>query len=68
VQIRNDWRRTTICIAGKYVRKLLCIKCTMRALEVTHGQNGFNTHLHVLLFLEKDATNGCVQGLFTPIW
>lgn len=68
VQIRNAWRRTTTGRAGKDFRKLLGIKGTIRALEVTHGQNGFHPHLHVLLFLEQDATNGCVQGLFTPIW
>ena len=68
VQIRNAWRRTTTGRAGKDFRKLLGIKGTIRALEVTHGQNGFHPHLHVLLFVEQDATNGCVQGLFTPIW
>ncbi|MCQ4243425.1 replication protein [Stutzerimonas decontaminans] len=68
VQIRNAWRRTTTGRAGKGFRKLLGIKGTIRALEVTHGQNGFHPHLHVLLFLEQDATNGCIQGLFTPIW
>ncbi|MCH0743043.1 protein rep, partial [Pseudomonas aeruginosa] len=67
-QIRNAWRRTTTGRAGKDFRKLLGIKGTIRALEVTHGQNGFHPHLHVLLFLEQDATNACVQGLFTPIW
>lgn len=68
VQIRNAWRRTTTGRAGKDFRKLLGIKGTIRALEVTHGQNGFHPHLHVLLFLEQDATNNCIQGLFTPIW
>lgn len=67
-QIRNAWRRTTTGRTGKDIRKLLGIKGTIRALEVTHGQNGFHPHLHVLLFLEQDATNACVQGLFTPLW
>jgi len=49
VQIRNAWRRTTTGRAGKDFRKLLGIKGTIRALEVTHGQNGFHPHLHVLL-------------------
>lgn len=67
-QIRDAWRRTTTGRAGKQFRKLLGIKGTIRALEVTHGQNGFHPHLHVLLFLEQDATNECIQGLFAPIW
>ena len=67
-QIRNAWRRTTTGRAGKDFRKLLGVRGTIRALEVTHGQNGFHPHLHVLLFIDQDATNACIQGLFTPIW
>jgi len=67
-QIRNAWRRTSTNRAGKNLRKLLGIKGTIRALEVTHGQNGFHPHLHVLLFLEHDATNACVEGMFAPLW
>jgi hypothetical protein len=67
-QIRNAWRRTTTGRAGKQFRKLMGIRGTVRALEVTHGQNGFHPHLHVLLFLDQDATNNCIQGLFAPIW
>ena len=67
-QIRNAWRRTTTGRAGKDFRKLLGVRGTIRALEVTYGENGFHPHLHVLLFLDQDATNACIQGLFTPIW
>ena len=67
-QIRKSWRSTSTSRAGQKLRKLLGIKGTIRALEVTHGQNGFHPHLHVLLFLEQDATNGCIQGLFAPLW
>jgi len=58
-QIRKSWRSTSTSRAGQKLRKLLGIKGTIRALEVTHGLNGFHPHLHVLLFLEQDATNGC---------
>ena len=67
-QIRDAWRRTTTGRAGKQFRKTLGIKGTIRALEVTYGKNGFHPHLHVLLFLEENATNGCIEGLFAPIW
>jgi hypothetical protein len=67
-QIRNAWRRTSSTRAGDKLRKLLGIKGTIRALEVTHGQNGFHPHLHVLLFLDQNATNACIQGLFSPLW
>lgn len=67
-QIRKAWRRTSSTRAGDKIRKLLGIKGTVRALEVTHGQNGFHPHLHVLLFLDQDATDRCVEGLFAPLW
>jgi hypothetical protein len=67
-QIRKAWRRTSSTRAGDKLRKLLGIRGTVRGLEVTHGQNGFHPHLHVLLFMDRDATNHRVQGLFAPLW
>lgn len=66
--IKNAWRRTSTGRAGKALRKLLGVSGTVRALEVTYGQNGFHPHLHVLLFLEKQASNDAVQCLFGPLW
>lgn len=66
--IKKAWRSTTSNRDGKALRKLLGVKGTIRALEVTYGQNGFHPHLHVLLFLEHDSTNQCVEGLFCPLW
>lgn len=66
--IKKSWRRTTTGRAGKALRKLLGVRGTIRALEVTYGQNGFHPHLHVLLFLEHDSSNAAVEGLFCPIW
>lgn len=66
--IKKSWKATTSNRAGKNVRKLLGVKGTIRALEVTYGENGFHPHLHVLLFLEHDSTNNAVEGLFAPLW
>lgn len=66
--IKNAWRRTSTGRAGKALRKLLGVKGTIRALEVTYGQNGFHPHLHVLMFLEGNVTNNAVQDLFAPLW
>ncbi len=66
--IKKAWRSTTSNRAGKNLRKLLGIRGTIRALEVTYGQNGFHPHLHVLLFLDQDATNNAVERLFCPLW
>lgn len=66
--IKKAWKATTSNRDGKALRKLLGVKGTIRALEVTYGKNGFHPHLHVLLFLDQDATNQCVEGLFAPLW
>lgn len=66
--IKKAWKATTSNRAGKALRKLLGVKGTIRALEVTYGKNGFHPHLHVLLFLENHATNEAVEGLFSPLW
>lgn len=66
--IKKAWKATTSNRAGKAVRKLLGVRGTIRALEVTYGQNGFHPHLHVLLFLEQHASNSAVHCLFAPLW
>lgn len=39
----------------------------VRAYEITHGQNGFHPHFHIILF-----TSGCssaqIQSLYSPAW
>jgi hypothetical protein len=67
-QIGKAWRSTTTSRAGKNLRKLLGIRGTVRALEVTYGQNGFHPHLHVLLFLDGGFAPRAVQEAFTPLW
>lgn len=66
--IKKAWRSTSSNRRGIALRKLLGVKGTIRALEVTYGQNGFHPHLHVLLFLEGNVTNNAVQDLFAPLW
>lgn len=41
---------------------------TVRALEVTHGANGFHPHFHALLFLDTDLAPDQVQAAFSPLW
>ena len=67
-QIHTAWRSTTTSRAGKKLRKLLGIRGTIRALEVTHGQNGFHPHLHVLLFLDQGFSTESVHHAFSPLW
>ena len=67
-QIHAAWRSTTTSRAGQKLRKLLGIRGTIRALEVTHGQNGFHPHLHVLLFLDQGFSPQSVHHAFSPLW
>lgn len=62
------WRKTTTSRAGQALRKACGIRGTIRALEVTHGANGFHPHLHVLLFLDAPVSPADVQARFTPLW
>jgi hypothetical protein len=49
----RPWRR---------IRNILRISGTIRAVEVTHGSNGFHPHLHVLVFIEGDpGADGLAQ-------
>lgn len=66
--ILSAWRKTTTSRAGKALRKEIGIRGTVRALEVTHGNNGFHPHLHVLLFLDQGYTPSAVQREFSVLW
>lgn len=68
-RIHKAWRSTSTSRAGQALRKQLGIRGTIRALEVTHGSNGFHPHLHVLLFLDNaDWLPLTVQRKFAPLW
>lgn len=44
------WRFMTMSRGYKELRRWAGIVGTIRALEVTHGQNGFHPHFHALMF------------------
>lgn len=62
------WRKTTSDRRGKALRKDLELFGTVRALEVTHGKNGWHPHFHVLLFLGAGVMPSKVQDSFAPLW
>lgn len=62
------WRKCTTSRAGSNVKKLIGLVGTVRALEVTHGANGFHPHLHVLLFLDGQLSPAAVQEAWRPLW
>jgi len=66
--ILSAWRKSTTSRAGKALRKQIGVRGTVRALEVTHGNNGFHPHLHVLLFLDQGYPPSAVQREFSLLW
>lgn len=62
------WRYCSSSRMGKAARAAIDLKGTIRALEVTHGQNGWHPHFHVLLFVPGNVTVQRVQDEFTPLW
>jgi hypothetical protein len=57
--------------SGKGVGKLYALAGvvgSVRALEVTFGENGWHPHLHELLFLEHDAGIGCLNMGLRARW
>lgn len=55
--------------AGKAVKARLQIEGTIRAVEVTHGDNnGFHPHFHVLLFTRKNASPEVFEHFYRPLW
>lgn len=66
--VLDAWRKCTDDRAGKALRNGFKIRGTIRALEVTHGRNGFHPHLHVLLFLEPGASPVEVERQFCALW
>lgn len=66
--VLDAWRSCSTSRAGKGLRKGFKIRGTIRALEVTHGRNGFHPHLHVLLFLEPGTSPAEVEREFCPLW
>jgi len=48
--VAGAWRRVWQGRKAKRLRELFHVKHHVRALEVTHGVNGWHPHLHVLVF------------------
>jgi len=54
----------------KKFRDILGLVGTVRALETTHGLNGFHPHFHVLLFCKSDNPGfaAAAEWLLRPLW
>lgn len=67
-RLLSAWKRTTQGRVAQNARRLIDLKGTIRAFEVTYGSNGFHPHLHVLLFLGSSLTNQYVYSVFCDLW
>jgi hypothetical protein len=67
-QMMQAWRKTATERRGKALRKTLDVRGTIRALEVTHGKNGWHPHFHALLFLGQGVTAEQVYEAYAPLW
>jgi len=54
--------------AGEKLRAALRYSGTIRALEVTHGQNGWHPHLHVLIFSRNRTPLSFQETLWRDAW
>lgn len=53
---------------GVALRDSLGLFGHIRALEVTHGANGFHPHFHALMFYHPDQTNLSAWGALSEAW
>ena len=67
-QMTKAWSRLNQGKSGEKLRSAIGLQGTVRALEVTHGANGFHPHFHALLFLDCELTPEDVQAIVSPRW
>lgn len=67
-KMMQSWRSMTSHRAGIKALEFIGRRGFIRALEVTHGKNGFHPHFHILLFLDTLKTPSEVQQTLSPVW
>jgi len=67
-RMTKAWTRLWQGRQGVELRDALGLFGHIRALEVTHGANGFHPHFHALLFYHPDQTNGAAWGKLPSRW
>lgn len=61
--VAGAWRRVWQGRQAKLLRARFHLKHHVRALEVTHGENGWHPHLHVLLFCSEAPAPAALEYL-----
>lgn len=70
-QIVNGWRKVQNRRAFRAIKQEYGVLGTIRAIEVTHGENGWHPHLHILFvfegpLLERDVAH--VEASLKDLW
>lgn len=65
--VANAWRKALSGKVWQLIRRRHGITGYIRALEVTHGRNGWHPHLHILLLVERPLTPAQVAKLRASI-
>jgi hypothetical protein len=61
--VAGAWRRVWQGRRSETLRRMFHVKHHVRSLEVTHGENGWHPHLHVLLWTTGPAEPGALEYL-----
>ena len=67
-KMMSAWKRLWQGRQGMELRNALGLFGHIRALEVTHGENGFHPHFHALLFFHPQQTTPAGWGMLLPRW
>jgi hypothetical protein len=62
------WMRGTSTRKGSQIRKALGMKGTIRALEVTFGQNGWHPHFHAIMFNRSPCGAEAIKDMLYSLW
>jgi plasmid rolling circle replication initiator protein Rep len=62
------WRKVTTSREGQRIKSIFSLTGTIRALEVTDGDNGFHPHFHVLVFSQSTFSAQTLQSAYLPLW
>lgn len=66
--VASIFRRSISGAAWVNARERYGVLGTIRAIEVTHGENGWHPHLHVLVILRDPSTADAVSAWFSERW
>lgn len=69
--LTKAWRATVSGKAWQEFKKSFGIRGYVKSLEITHGENGWHPHLHLLVFADGDATEqgaDVLGSMILPRW